>query len=109
MTLIAAGVDGLAATGGISIDVLFVAVDREFVLHDESAPSLLLVVLLRVENMLSMLERRALIIVGVIAAAGRRFETVERMSLRGCGVSTVEDGSDFRSGRAGVLELEINS
>jgi hypothetical protein len=39
MTLLAAGVDGLEAAGGIKIEVRFVAVDLEFVLQDDPPPS----------------------------------------------------------------------
>ena len=99
MTLLAAGVDGLEAAGGIKIDVRFVAVDLELVLQDEPPPSLLLVVLLRVDKTLfivSTLVRR------FIESIDRRFS--RRASLRGC-VSLVKEGSVLIIGPADALEL----
>ena len=99
MTLLAAGVDGLEAAGGIRIDVRFVAVDLEFVLQEDPPPSLMLVVLLRVDS--------ALIIVSTLVR--RVIESVERRlsiraSLKGW-VSVVNEGSVLMLGPADALEL----
>jgi hypothetical protein len=48
--LLAAGVEGLEAAGGMRREVRLVVVERELVLHDEPHPSLLLAVLLRAEK-----------------------------------------------------------
>ena len=99
MTLLAAGVDGLEAAGGIRIDVRFVAVDLEFVLQEDPPPSLMLVVLLRVDSALfivSTLVRR------VIESVERRLSV--RASLKGW-VSVVNEGSVLMLGPADALEL----